>query len=49
MSLIIKLLQNLFEDKKFFLYFVLLLSIFLMVIIIFMQDNEITQWIYTVF
>jgi len=49
MSAIVKLLQTLIGEKKILLYLILLFSIFLMLIIIFMQGTEISQWIYTVF
>jgi len=49
MSLLIKFLQSLDTEKKYWIYSMLIVFVLLIVLIFFIQGTEITQWIYTVF
>jgi hypothetical protein len=49
MSLIIKFLQSLDVEKKYWLYSILIILVLFIVLIFFVQGPELTQWIYTVF
>ena len=49
MSLLIKFLQSLDTEKKYWIYSMLIVFVLLIVLIFFIQGTEITEWIYTVF
>ena len=49
MSLLIKFLQSLDTEKKYWMYSILFIIALFIVLTFFIQGTEITQWIYTVF
>ena len=49
MSLLIKFLQLLDTEKKYWIYSILIIFVLLIVLTFFIQGAEITEWIYTVF
>ena len=49
MSLLIKFLQSLDTEKKYWIYSMLIIIVLFIVLTFFIQGTEITQWIYTVF
>ena len=49
MSLLIKFLQLLDTEKKYWIYSILIIFVLLIVLTFFIQGTEMVQWIYTVF
>ena len=49
MSLLIKFLQSLNPEKKYWIYSILFIIALFIVLTFFIQGTEITEWIYTVF
>jgi hypothetical protein len=49
MSLLIKFLQSLDVEKKYWIYTILIIFVLFIVLTFFIQGTEMVQWIYTVF
>ena len=49
MSLLIRFLQSLDTEKKYWIYSMLIIIVLFIVLTFFIQGTEITEWIYTVF